>query len=59
MLDELISNRYSLDQINEAIVDTKAGKSRRNVIIFDWSIRARYRGLVAPDTVELNIVIDS
>ncbi len=35
MLDELISNRYSLDQINEAIVDTKAGKSRRNVIIFD------------------------
>jgi S-(hydroxymethyl)glutathione dehydrogenase / alcohol dehydrogenase len=34
-LDELITNRYSLDQINEAIADTKAGKSRRNVIIFD------------------------
>lgn len=34
-LDELISNRFSLDQINEAIEDTKAGSSRRNVIIFD------------------------
>lgn len=33
-LDELITNRYGLDQINEAIADTKAGKSRRNVIIF-------------------------
>ena len=33
-LDELISNRYSLDQINAAIADTKAGKSRRNVIVF-------------------------
>ena len=34
-LDELITNRYSLDQINEAIADTNAGQSRRNVIIFD------------------------
>ncbi|MEK6205514.1 MAG: zinc-binding dehydrogenase, partial [Amylibacter sp.] len=34
-LDELISNRYALDQINEAIADTKAGHSRRNVIVFD------------------------
>ena len=34
MLDELITNRYSLDQINEAIADTKAGKSLRNVIVF-------------------------
>jgi Zn-dependent alcohol dehydrogenase len=34
-LDELISNRYPLEQINEAIADTKAGISRRNVIIFD------------------------
>jgi len=34
-LDELITNRYSLDQINEAIADTTAGKSRRNVIVFD------------------------
>ncbi len=33
MLDELISNRWSLDQINEAIADTKTGSARRNVII--------------------------
>lgn len=34
-LDSLISGRWSLDQINEAIADTKAGKARRNVIMFD------------------------
>jgi len=34
-LDELISRRWSLDQINEAIADTKSGAARRNVIIFD------------------------
>ena len=34
-LDELITNKYSLDQINDAIADTKAGQSRRNVIVFD------------------------
>lgn len=34
-LDELISNRWSLDQINEAIADTKTGSAKRNVIIFD------------------------
>ncbi|MEM8692148.1 MAG: alcohol dehydrogenase catalytic domain-containing protein [Pseudomonadota bacterium] len=34
-LDELISGRWRLDQINEAIADTKAGKARRNVIVFD------------------------
>ncbi|MDA9865438.1 Zn-dependent alcohol dehydrogenase [bacterium] len=34
-LDELISNRWPLDQINEAIADTKAGQARRNVIVFD------------------------
>lgn len=34
-LDELISGRWSLDQINEAIADTKAGAARRNVIMFD------------------------
>lgn len=34
-LDELISGRWSLDQINEAIADTKSGAARRNVIIFD------------------------
>ena len=33
-LDELITGRYGLDQINEAIADTKAGKARRNVIVF-------------------------
>lgn len=34
-LDELVSNRYPLDQINEAIADTSAGKSLRNVLIID------------------------
>jgi Zn-dependent alcohol dehydrogenase len=34
-LDELISNRWSLDQINEAIADTKTGSAKRNVIVFD------------------------
>jgi len=34
-LDELITRRYRLEEINEAIVDTKAGNARRNVIIFD------------------------
>jgi S-(hydroxymethyl)mycothiol dehydrogenase len=33
-LDELISGRWSLDQINEAIADTKAGGAKRNVILF-------------------------
>ncbi|MDU8925966.1 Zn-dependent alcohol dehydrogenase [Alisedimentitalea sp. MJ-SS2] len=33
-LDELISNRWTLDQINEAIADTKSGSARRNVILF-------------------------
>ncbi len=33
-LDELISARWSLDQINEAIADTKSGTARRNVIVF-------------------------
>ncbi len=34
-LDELISGRWSLSQINEAIEDTKSGAAKRNVIIFD------------------------
>jgi S-(hydroxymethyl)glutathione dehydrogenase/alcohol dehydrogenase len=34
-LDELISNRYPLDQINAAIADTAKGGTRRNVIVFD------------------------
>ncbi|MFV2002825.1 MAG: zinc-binding dehydrogenase [Paracoccaceae bacterium] len=33
-LDELVSGRWRLDQINEAIADTKSGTARRNVIIF-------------------------
>ena len=32
-LDELISNRWPLEQINEAIADTKSGTARRNVIM--------------------------
>ncbi|MAY87249.1 MAG: zinc-binding dehydrogenase [Pseudooceanicola sp.] len=34
-LDELISGRWSLDQINEAIANTASGAARRNVILFD------------------------
>ena len=34
-LDELISKRWSFDQINEAIADTKSGSAKRNVIMFD------------------------
>ena len=33
-LDELISNRWPLDRINEAIADTRSGSARRNVITF-------------------------
>lgn len=33
-LDELISGRWSLEQINEAFADTRSGAARRNVIIF-------------------------
>ena len=33
-LDELVSKRWRLDQINEAIADTKAGHARRNVVVF-------------------------
>ena len=33
-LDELVSGRWTLDQINEAIADTKAGSANRNVILF-------------------------
>jgi S-(hydroxymethyl)glutathione dehydrogenase/alcohol dehydrogenase len=34
-LDELISGRWPLEQINEAIADTKTGSAKRNVIVFD------------------------
>jgi S-(hydroxymethyl)glutathione dehydrogenase/alcohol dehydrogenase len=33
-LDELISKRFSLDQINEALEDSEKGESLRNVIMF-------------------------
>lgn len=33
-LDELVSKSWPLEQINEAIADTKSGAARRNVIIF-------------------------
>lgn len=33
-LDELISNRWPLEKINEAIADTKSGNARRNIIVF-------------------------
>ncbi|MFD3191165.1 Zn-dependent alcohol dehydrogenase [Sedimentitalea sp. HM32M-2] len=33
-LDELISGRWTLEQINEAIADTKTGGAKRNVIVF-------------------------
>ena len=33
-LDELVSGRWTLDQINEAIADTNTGQARRNVIVF-------------------------
>ena len=33
-LDELVSRSWSLDEINEAIADTKTGSARRNVIVF-------------------------
>ncbi len=34
-LDELVTRRYPLEKINEAIADTVAGNTRRNVIVFD------------------------
>jgi Zn-dependent alcohol dehydrogenase len=34
-LDELITARYPLEQINEAIEATESGKALRNVIVFD------------------------
>jgi S-(hydroxymethyl)mycothiol dehydrogenase len=33
-LDALVSRRWSLDEINDAIADTKAGSARRNVLVF-------------------------
>lgn len=33
-LDSLVSGRWALEDINDAIADTRAGKARRNVILF-------------------------
>ncbi|RDC72360.1 zinc-binding dehydrogenase [Rhodovulum sp. 12E13] len=33
-LDALVSRRWALDEINDAIADTKAGRARRNVLVF-------------------------
>ncbi len=33
-LDEMVSGRWSLDEINAAIADTRAGHARRNVVVF-------------------------
>jgi len=33
-LDEMVSGRWPLDEINAAIADTKSGRARRNVIVF-------------------------
>ena len=33
-LDELISGRFPLDRINEAIASAKSGEALRNVILF-------------------------
>lgn len=33
-LDEMVSRTWSLDEINEAIADTRSGAARRNVIVF-------------------------
>lgn len=34
-LDELVTGRFALDDINEAIASTKRGEALRNVIVFD------------------------
>jgi S-(hydroxymethyl)glutathione dehydrogenase/alcohol dehydrogenase len=34
-LDEMVSQHYTLDSINEAIASTKSGSALRNVVMFD------------------------
>ena len=34
-LDELISKRFTLEQVNEAMDEVRAGKAIKNVIMFD------------------------
>jgi len=33
-LDQLISGRYKLDEINEAVASSRSGAALRNVIVF-------------------------
>ena len=35
LLDELITGRYALEQINEAVASTASGTALRNIIVFD------------------------
>ena len=37
-LDELISGRWSLEQVNEAVADTMKGSARRNVIVLKQGV---------------------
>jgi S-(hydroxymethyl)glutathione dehydrogenase/alcohol dehydrogenase len=34
-LDELITNRYSLETINDGYADMRAGRNLRGVVVFD------------------------
>jgi S-(hydroxymethyl)glutathione dehydrogenase/alcohol dehydrogenase len=34
MLDELVTSRYSLDRINDAIADLRGGRNARGLIVF-------------------------
>lgn len=40
-LDELVTGRYKLDQINDAVASAKAGQALRNVILFPTFERSR------------------
>jgi hypothetical protein len=39
-LDELVTTRYSLDQVNEGYQDLRDGKNIRGVIVYDTNLRA-------------------
>lgn len=39
-LDDLVSGRWKLEDINAAISDTKSGAARRNVIVFEYAGRS-------------------
>ena len=52
LLDELVTNRYPLEQINEAMAETVLGGIRRNVIMFDRAGASAGRGVSAGRTEE-------